>query len=131
MAREQFGLSGDLRSDSASVLVAVQDLRREEREKSQKDTDFAKTVGRTVRRHYIEQTNARYRAAAETDTPFHERLVHFWSNHFAISADKQPIPAVAGLYEKEAIRPNVTGKFMYIGNKHRLLFIISSKLPGS
>ncbi len=98
--------------DSASVLVAVQNLRREEREKSQKDTDFAKTYGRIVRRHYIEQTNARYRAAAETDTPFHERLVHFWSNHFAISADKQPMPAIAGLYENEAIRPNVTGKFI-------------------
>jgi uncharacterized protein (DUF1800 family) len=98
--------------DSASVLVDVQDLRRQEREKSQKDTDFEKTYGRTVRRLYMEQTNARYRAAAETDTPFHERLVHFWSNHFAISADKQPMPAIAGLYEKEAIRPNVTGKFV-------------------
>jgi uncharacterized protein (DUF1800 family) len=43
--------------------------------------------------------------------PFHERLVHFWTNHFAISADKQPLPAIAGLFENEAIRPNVTGKF--------------------
>ena len=65
-----------------------------------------------VRRYYIDQTNARYRAAAASDTPFHERLVHFWSNHFAVSADKQPIPAIAGLFEQEAIRPNVTGKFI-------------------
>jgi len=98
--------------DSASVLVAVQDIRRQQREENQNDADFVKTYGRTVRSHYVEQTNARYRAAAETDTPFHERLVHFWSNHFAVSADKQPIPAIAGLYEKEAIRPNVTGKFV-------------------
>ena len=98
--------------DSASVLVAVQDIRRQEREDRQKDADVSKTYGRTVRSHYVEQANARYRAAAETDTPFHERLVHFWSNHFAVSADKQPIPAIAGLYEKEAIRPNVTGKFV-------------------
>jgi uncharacterized protein (DUF1800 family) len=98
--------------DSAAVLVAVQDLRRQEREEKNKDPDAAKTYGRIVRRHYTEQTNARYRAAAETDHPFHERLVHFWSNHFAISADKQPIPAIAGLYEKEAIRPNVSGKFI-------------------
>ena len=89
--------------DSASILVEVQGLRRQERDKSQNDTNFVKTYGRTVRRHYIEQTNARYRAAAETETPFHERLVHFWTNHFAISADKQPMPAIAGLYEKEAI----------------------------
>jgi uncharacterized protein (DUF1800 family) len=98
--------------DSAAVLVAVQDLRRQEREEKKKDPDATKTYGRIVRRHYTEQTNARYRAAAETDYPFHERLVHFWSNHFAISADKQPIPAIAGLYEKEAIRPNVNGKFI-------------------
>jgi uncharacterized protein (DUF1800 family) len=37
--------------------------------------------------------------------------VHFWSNHFAVSADKQPLGALAGLYEQEAIRPHVTGNF--------------------
>jgi uncharacterized protein (DUF1800 family) len=62
-------------------------------------------------RHYIDQTQARYRLAASTDYPFHERLVHFWTNHFAVSADKQPMPAIAGLYENEAIRPNITGNF--------------------
>jgi len=97
---------------SASVLVEVQDIRRQEREEKRDDPDAVKTYGRLVRRHYTDQTNARYRAAAETETPFHERLVHFWSNHFAISADKQPMPAIAGLYENEAIRPNVTGKFV-------------------
>ena len=28
-------------------------------------------------------------ARSQTDRPFVERLVHFWSNHFAVSADKQ------------------------------------------
>ena len=54
---------------------------------------------------------ARYRAAVATDTPFHERLVHFWSNHFAVSTDKQPLAAIAGLFEQEAIRPHVSGRF--------------------
>ena len=44
---------------------------------------------------------------SQTDRPFVERLVHFWSNHFAVSADKQPLAALAGLYEQEAIRPHV------------------------
>ena len=96
---------------SAAVLVEVQDLRRKRREQRLSDADAGKEYARTVRSHYVSQTNARYLAAADTDTPFHERLVHFWANHFAVSADKQPIPAVAGLYEKEAIRPNITGKF--------------------
>ncbi len=100
---------------SDEVLVEVQDVRREQRDMRQAenpDADIVKAYGKLVRRHYIEQTAARYRAAAVSDTPFHERLVHFWSNHFAVSADKQPMPAIAGLFENEAIRPNVSGKFV-------------------
>jgi len=87
---------------SASVFRKVDEVRREDRDQ----------YGKTVREYYIEQAHARYRAAATSDYPFHERLVHFWSNHFAVSADKQPMPAVAGLFEAEAIRPNVSGKFV-------------------
>lgn len=101
--------------DSADVLIEVQNLRREQREtrteKGEPAADFVRKYGRTVRGHYLEQTNARYLQAATSDHPFHERLVHFWSNHFAVSADKQPMPAIAGLYENEAIRPNIGGNF--------------------
>ena len=102
--------------DSADVLVEIRDLRLEQREmRDLADQDPAPDIvqkyGRVVRRHYIEQANARYRSAADTDHPFYERLVHFWSNHFAVSADKQPMPALAGLYENEAIRPHVVGNF--------------------
>ena len=98
---------------SASVLGEVQDLRRRQREMQRSGAviEPAEKYGRIVRGHYVEQTAARYRTAILTDVPFHERLVHFWSNHFAVSADKQPLPAIAGLFENEAIRPNVTGKF--------------------
>ena len=111
-------LAGDIRDlpASADVLVEVRDLRRSQREMSDPANDapapdIVQKYRQLVRRHFLEQTNARYRAAAESDYPFHERLVHFWSNHFAISADKQPLPAIAGLYENEAIRPNVAGNF--------------------
>ena len=102
--------------DSAAVLVEVQDVRRRQREMKRSDDselapDIVEKYGRVVRRHYLQQTGARYSNAAETDYPFHERLVHFWANHFAISADKQPVPAIAGLFENEAIRPNLSGKF--------------------
>jgi uncharacterized protein (DUF1800 family) len=98
---------------SADVLLEVQTLRRKQREEKKRagDEDLVKTYARTVRGHYLDQTAARYAAAAESRTPFHERLVHFWCNHFAVSADKQPLPAIAGLYENEAIRPHVTGNF--------------------
>ncbi len=100
--------------DSASVFEEVQDVRRDQRaaKRDEPAADIVEKYGRVVRRHYVEQTAARYRTAARTDMPFHERLVHFWSNHFAVSADKQPLPAIAGLFENEAIRPNVSGRFI-------------------
>ncbi len=111
-------LPADVRAlpDSADVLVEIRDLRLEQRAMrdladEEPAPDIVQQYGRVVRRHYIEQANARYRSAAATDHPFYERLVHFWSNHFAVSADKQPMPAVAGLYENEAVRPNVSGNF--------------------
>lgn len=111
-------LQEDIRDlpDTASVLVEVQEVREMRREAKRAETDkpspnIAQKFGAVVRRHYLSQTHARFRAAADTAYPFHERLVHFWSNHFAVSADKQPVSALAGLFENEAIRPNLGGKF--------------------
>ncbi len=61
--------------------------------------------------HYLAQAEARVRLAAATDKPFRERLVHFWSNHFAVSVDKIVCLGIAGSFENEAIRPHVTGSF--------------------
>jgi len=99
---------------TAEVLADVQALRRERRQAKDETApteDALRRYGRTVRSHYLEQTTARYASAALTTQPFRERLVHFFANHFAVSADKQPIPAIAGLFENEAIRPHVTGNF--------------------
>ncbi len=57
----------------------------------------------------LNEAKARFDAATGADIGFVERLVWFWSNHFCISADK--IPAMAGPYEREAIRPHVLGHF--------------------
>lgn len=101
---------------SNSLLVEAAELRKQQRTMRRQDgdapaPDIAEQYGNFVRRNYVEQVTARYRAAAATEVPFRERLVHFWSNHFAVSGDKQPLPAIACLYENEAIRPHVTGRF--------------------
>lgn len=54
---------------------------------------------------------ARYRHAVTTDQPFVERLVRFWSNHFAVSIDKSTARLYAAPMEREAIRPHVLGHF--------------------
>jgi uncharacterized protein (DUF1800 family) len=62
--------------------------------------------------HYRAQVLARAQSAALTARPFAERLVHFWTNHFAVSADKGAVFGIAGTLENEAIRPHVDGRFI-------------------
>ncbi|MEM6810142.1 MAG: DUF1800 family protein, partial [Pseudomonadota bacterium] len=97
--------------DSPTVINEIFELRRQRNEMRKAGKDMVNEYAKTVRKHYAAQVLARYQHAANTDAPFRERLVHFFTNHFSVSADKQPMPAIAGLFEQEAIRPNVTGKF--------------------
>jgi uncharacterized protein (DUF1800 family) len=70
-----------------------------------------KPYRREFRRQLLAEAGARFRVAVTTDTPFVERLVYFWSNHFAVSVDKRPAALFAAPMEREAIRPHVTGRF--------------------
>lgn len=63
------------------------------------------------REQFLAEAAARYQSAVTTATPFIERLVYFWSNHFAVSTDKGPARLLAAPMEREAIRPHVTGRF--------------------
>jgi uncharacterized protein (DUF1800 family) len=71
----------------------------------------AQFARRASRQDYGGAVGARAQAALMTDTPFVERLVHFWANHFAVSADKLELTGLAGTLEFEAIRPHVLGRF--------------------
>jgi uncharacterized protein (DUF1800 family) len=70
-----------------------------------------RTERRNLRDLYAQSVAARGTAALTTPTPFVDRLVHFWSNHFAISAEKPAVVAMAGSFEFDAIRPHVLGSF--------------------
>jgi uncharacterized protein (DUF1800 family) len=55
---------------------------------------------------------ARFQKQSNAAAGFVERLVAFWSNHFAVSAAKGAFVRVAaGPFEREAIRPHVLGRF--------------------
>lgn len=61
---------------------------------------------------YRNEVSARYDKASAAACGFAERLVWFWSNHFAVSIKKSPrILGSAGAYEREVIRPHVFGRF--------------------
>ncbi|CAG4887896.1 DUF1800 domain-containing protein [Paraburkholderia saeva] len=70
-----------------------------------------KALRTEIRDVYRDAVNARVDSALTTSTPFVERMVHFWSNHFAVSSEKPGVAALAGAFEAEAIRPHVLGRF--------------------
>ena len=57
------------------------------------------------------QAEAHLANAVTTPAPFRERLVWFWTNHFAVSLRRGECTAVAAAFVEEAIRPHVTGDF--------------------
>jgi uncharacterized protein (DUF1800 family) len=88
--------------------------RRDARDQADRD-DVAKKMIESLREQllpmYRAQVAARYRVATDSTESFRERLVHFWTNHFAVSADKPQVLALAGALENEAIRPHLAGSF--------------------
>jgi uncharacterized protein (DUF1800 family) len=66
---------------------------------------------RTYVQLYVREMGARFALGFTTERPFAERLVWFWSNHFTVSAQNPRDIMFAGAFEREAIRPNINGRF--------------------
>jgi uncharacterized protein (DUF1800 family) len=101
---------------SAEILVQALDLRREIQEQRRAkaagdDTAAIAKLPQLLRPVYVEEATARFHQAVLTDRPFVERITQFWTNHFAVSVDKNLVLGLAGSLEREAIRPNILGNF--------------------
>jgi uncharacterized protein (DUF1800 family) len=70
-----------------------------------------KDGGNMRKQVYNQEMAARLALGITTDKPFAERLVRFWSNHFTVSGQKKKTMLFVGDYEREAIRPHITGTF--------------------
>ncbi len=83
------------------------------------DTKAEAVAGAVAARGEASQARGLFRAdtmalldqAVSTATPFRERLVWFWANHFTVSIRKGQIAPLIGDYVRSAIRPHVTGRF--------------------
>jgi uncharacterized protein (DUF1800 family) len=60
---------------------------------------------------YAAAVEARFQTATGSERPFFERLSRFWANHFTVSAAKPEIIALAPVFERDVVRPRVTGRF--------------------
>jgi uncharacterized protein (DUF1800 family) len=66
---------------------------------------------------------ARLEAAVASERPVYERLIHFWSNHFTVSAAKPAAVALPPSFEHDVVRPRAAGRFAD-------MLLASSKHPG-
>jgi uncharacterized protein (DUF1800 family) len=64
-----------------------------------------------ARQLYAREVDARLTAQLSGPAPFRERLVAFWGNHFTVSIQRPVLLGLVGAFEREAIRPHVTGRF--------------------
>jgi len=93
---------GDLPASQVSVALMLE-ARKEKQERPE--------IQRRIRQTYLGEIDARMRAAILGETPLLERLTQFWSNHFTVSGMRPFVRGFTGAFEREAIRPHVTGRF--------------------
>ena len=91
--------------DGVTVPDALAALRQDRDDKGLPDKPHR------VRDMFQAETKALEDNAISTPTPYRERLVWFWANHFTVSSRRFDVTPMAGAYVREAIRPHVTGRF--------------------
>jgi uncharacterized protein (DUF1800 family) len=106
---------------SAQILAQALELRRDIQAQRRMEAAAARATNdaepalqrlpQLLRPIYLAEVTARLQHAVSTERPFLERLTQFWTNHFAVSVDKQFLAGLAGSFEREAIRPHVLGSF--------------------
>ncbi len=84
---------------------------RAARKQAKQDGTTAPQMGMPLHAILLAEAGARTRLAAASAAPLVERMVAFWSNHFTVSVQRNEVIAIAGAFEREAIRPHVTGRF--------------------
>ncbi|MGD1874310.1 MAG: DUF1800 domain-containing protein [Mastigocoleus sp.] len=70
-----------------------------------------KALNKRSRLLKTEARKARLLRAVHSDRQLQEVMVDFWYNHFNVHGSKEHTRLLVGIYERDAIRPHVFGKF--------------------
>lgn len=101
----------EVETDAAMRGSAMRPVAARRRDPNDPAVQVRRDARLQARDHYAGAVSARALIALNSPAPFVERLVHFWANHFAVSADKLEMVGLAGSLEFEAVRSHVLGKF--------------------
>jgi uncharacterized protein (DUF1800 family) len=140
-APEGAGFDGGGLQSSQQALTdyyTFQSARRKAQKKFEGDEDKIReslSDMKKPREAVAREITARTNHAVTTEQAFQERLVRFWSNHFTVSMTRNTVVPVAGSFEREAIRPHVTGFFrdlLYAAETHpaMLLYLDNAQSVG-
>ncbi|MFM2607414.1 DUF1800 domain-containing protein [Vibrio chagasii] len=112
-----------------SILITVGE-NREQRKKAKGDEQkmqaMKKEAQSFLRTHYRQQAQARHLQSVETPYGFQERIVQFWSNHFAISVDNRKLMPLAASIENDVVRKHWNGNFgdmLMASSKHPAMLL--------
>jgi len=95
----------------ADLQANLRDL-RQSGDDDQTRRERRKVLQKQAQRAFQQDANARLLQAVMSPDGFYERLSTFWTNHFSTSANKSlPMRLLVPLYEAEAIRPRIGGRF--------------------
>ncbi|MBY5519560.1 DUF1800 family protein [Rhizobium leguminosarum] len=115
-ATPDFPLGGlDMRHQA---ILSLQEQLKQIRQDAKTVTDdttqreMRKGVQRQAQQQFQHDANLRLMQAVLSPYGFYERLSTFWTDHFSTSANKSlPMRLIVPLYEAEAIRPFISGRF--------------------
>ena len=111
MAREAVAMASAQSAPHAAAIAAKPTEGVQQEEKPQ-DAPQKPKAPNAEQRIFREEAMARFAAQLSARSGLVERLVAFWSNHFAVSVAKGGfVRASAGAFEREAIRPHVLGNY--------------------
>ncbi|MEI1249396.1 DUF1800 domain-containing protein [Rhizobium aouanii] len=115
-ATPDFPLGGpDMRHQAILSLQAQLKQIRQDAKTVTDDTtqrEMRKGVQRQAQQQFQHDANLRLMQAVLSPHGFYERLSTFWIDHFSTSANKSlPMRLIVPLYEAEAIRPFISGRF--------------------
>ncbi|MGV2986231.1 DUF1800 domain-containing protein [Vibrio sp. E150_011] len=105
-AAEYRHASIDALPSTTEMLAHLGDLNRRRKEATSKEDKqlFTKSNNAFFQEAYRNLVHARNLQSLYSSVSFQERLIQFWSNHFAISADTRRIKPIVSGVENEVIR---------------------------
>lgn len=102
-----------LSSDDVLLELSVfNETKRKLKQSPKKKREVQQRLGSFFKQQYLLQAEARNLQTLNTPHGFQERLIQFWSNHFAISADTRKVQPIVASVENEVVRKHWNGNFV-------------------